>query len=130
METAEEMLQSPEFFRCRKFECTLKKETCIARQKRTLGWIVTHGERVRLSQYPECQGCSQGKEIARELGVDTKIAQPAQCMVPGCGKARYARGLCRTHYVYWHQGRLDHLLGPFRLAREAISDGDALSVNQ
>jgi hypothetical protein len=62
------LLLSPDFFRCEKTSCTMRKSACAARQKQGFGSTPAGGPTIPM----ECEECSQGLAIARELGAEQR----------------------------------------------------------
>ena len=62
----EGLLNSPEYFFCRKFECRMSRKACVMRQKTT---AMFHGKKIPLNivWFYDCQDCIQGQRIKKEL---------------------------------------------------------------
>jgi len=63
----DKILEGPEYFRCERFRCDMRKSICIERQDSMHQRQIGPG---RLSEWPEfrqCQDCVQGKEIKKEF---------------------------------------------------------------
>ena len=55
----EDLLNSPEYFFCRKFECRMSRKACVMRQEARV--------RVRAKVFTDCQDCIQGDRIKKEF---------------------------------------------------------------
>lgn len=47
------------------------------------------------------------RRILDKSGTDGTTSGDRLCNVPACGKAKYARGICRHHYLLHYRGRMD-----------------------
>ena len=44
--------------------------------------------------------------------------QSKECLIEGCGKGIYCRGLCRNHFQQWYKGYIDHpVFGAYKVAQ-------------
>ncbi len=114
---AEELLNSHDYFDCKRFKTRLSKQVCVDRQL------------VR----KECFDCEQGKEMAQNearrinIQLKTKRLRPLSygrrhnkkgrietmeekeqvlCLVDRCTEAAHLRGFCKSHYSKWAKGKL------------------------
>ena len=65
-------------FTCQRFRCELMKKRCVERQDKTFKYVfgALPTLETRLS-FQECQGCGQGLEIKRELGIKASTERKA-----------------------------------------------------
>lgn len=114
---AEDLLNSPDYFDCKRFKIRLSKQVCVDRQ-------LVHRE---------CFDCEQGKEMAQNEArrindrLKTKKLKPLSygrrhnkkgrietmeekeqllCLVDGGTGPAHLRGLCKPHYSKWAKGKL------------------------
>ena len=66
--TLPNLLDSPDFFVCKQFNCIMSKISCVKRQQKSqqLKFFLTDIKITQLS-LQQCNNCSQGKQIKREL---------------------------------------------------------------
>ncbi|GEM_PF-3343875 len=61
-------MDNPEYFRCRRFNCTMLKIRCVQRRNARLYGSPSSPKLALASRFLECQNCEQGKAIEREMG--------------------------------------------------------------
>lgn len=66
--TLPNLLDSPDFFVCKQFNCIMSKKSCVKRQQKSqqLNFFSLDTKITQLS-LQQCNNCSQGKQIKREL---------------------------------------------------------------
>jgi len=90
---------------CRECNKRVEYVTLLGGMTHSVPMEVTYGE----SMIPE----ESIKNINMEAGVLGK-----ECLIKGCDKEVYCRGLCLNHYQQWYKGYIDHpVLGRYKVAQ-------------